>query len=368
MKVVFILHNIQKSFGIEWLTSGLLDNGFNLSFILINKEHSEMEAFLDARNVEVKRLAYGGKKEAPLFLYKLYRELSRIKPDAVHTHLRDADLYGQTAAFLCGIKKRIFTRHIATFHHMYHKKSVLIDRFINTLATDIIAISEVTRQVLVKMEGVNENKVKLIHHGFDLESFDTVDEGRVNLIKAKHGIPDNKIIIGVFARYTELKGYQYIIPALSRLAETNPNLHFIFANTVGEYAVKIKNLLTHYLPAHNYTEIRFESDIQGLYKVLNFYIHAPINNMIEAFGQTYVESLAAGIPSVFTLSGVANEFIVNEKNALVVDYKNSDEIYTAMQRLIANKELCQKLIANGKQDVKQFNLDSFIKKSIAVYQ
>lgn len=327
-----------------------------------------MEAFLEARGILVKRLTYESKKQAPLFLYKLYRELSRISPDAVHTHLRNADLYGQVAAFLCRIKKRVYTRHSSTFNHLYHKRSVLIDRVINSLATNIIAISEVTKKVLIEMEGVSEDKISLIHHGFDIGSFTNVNQGRVNMIRNRYAIPAGVKIVGVFARYTEWKGYQYIIPAFGRLKQKYPDLYFVFANTTGEYQATIKTLLNEHLPAESYTEIRFESDVQAFYQVLDIYVHTPIDSMVEAFGQTYVEALAAGIPSVFTLSGVANEFIVNERNALVVDYKSSEQIYQSVEKLLMDGALRARLIKNGKEDVKQFNLDSFIKKSIAVYQ
>jgi glycosyltransferase involved in cell wall biosynthesis len=367
MHVLFILHDIQKSLGIEWITTGLANNGFQLSFILINKNESEMEQFLKARSIPVHRMDYKSKVEAPMFLYKMCRKIKSIKPDIVHSNLRDADLYGQTAAFLCGVKKRIYTRHSSTFNHLYHKKSVLIDKLVNSLVTDIISISKVTTRVLVEMEGVPANKITLIHHGFDLDGFDTISEDRINLIKSKYKFPEDAVVVGVISRYTVWKGYQYIIPALAKLKQKVPNAHFIFANTVGEYLPEIKRMLAEYLPADSYTEIRFESDIQALYRFFDLYVHVPIDDTVEAFGQTYIEALASGVPSVFTLSGVANEFIVDEENALVVDYKNSDQIFLAAERIINDADLRQKLIFNGKQAVKQFSLDLFIKKTIDLY-
>ncbi|MGF7078359.1 glycosyltransferase family 4 protein [Mucilaginibacter sp. UYCu711] len=365
--VLFILHDIQKSLGIEWITIGLVNNGFKLSFILINKNESEMEQFLVKINIPVHRMSYKSKMEAPVFLYKVYRKIKSANPDIVHTNLRDADVYGQTAAFICGIKKRIYTRHSSTFNHLYHKNSVKIDKLINSLVTDIISISEVTSRVLINMEGVPPNKITLIHHGFDLDGFDTISADRINLIKSKYKFPDGAVIVGVISRYTIWKGYQYIIPAFAKLKQKVPNAHFVFANTVGEYLPEIKKMLSEFLPSDSYTEIRFESDIQALYRLFNLYIHVPIDDTVEAFGQTYIEALASGVPSVFTLSGVANEFIVNEKNALVVDYKNSEQIFLAAERIINDADLRQKLIFNGKQDVKQFSLDLFIKKTIDLY-
>ncbi|WP_175404012.1 glycosyltransferase family 4 protein [Mucilaginibacter sp. PPCGB 2223] len=345
-----------------------MENNIELHFILINDDVSDMELFLQDLNVPVTRVKYKGKAQALVLLYKLYLQLHHIKPDIVHTHLRQADILGQMAAYLSRIKKRIYTRHSSTLNHVFHKKAVLADKMVNFLATDIIAISDVTRQVLIKMEGVNEAKVTLIHHGFDLAAFDNVDAERVTLLRNKYGFRNDHRIVGVIARYTKFKGHEYIIPALAKLKEKFPDLHFVFANTAGEYATTVRQLLTEYLPRDSYTEISFEADIQALYKLLDIYIHVPIDDKLEAFGQTYVEALASGVPSVFTLSGIGNEFITDEENALVVGYKNTAQIYNAAYRLLTDEDLRKRLIINGKTSVQQFDLASFINKTIQLYE
>ena len=122
------------------------------------------------------------------------------------------------------------------------------------------------------------------------------------------------------------------------------------------------------MPREKYVEIDFESDIVALYKCFDIFIHVPINEKIEAFGQIYVEALAAGIPSVFTLSGVATEFIRNNENALVVDYKSEDQIYNALKTLLDNPKLCDSIVANGKKGLnKLFTIDRMINKLEVIY-
>jgi glycosyltransferase involved in cell wall biosynthesis len=88
----------------------------------------------------------------------------------------------------------------------------------------------------------------------------------------------------------------------------------------------------------------------------------PLNPTIEAFGQTYVEALAAGIPSIFTMSGVAPEFVEHEKNAMVVDFKDQNGIYNSVSRLLADKDLSERMVKNGKRDVQRFELGNMISK------
>ncbi|MNY27860.1 Glycosyl transferases group 1 [compost metagenome] len=82
-----------------------------------------------------------------------------------------------------------------------------------------------------------------------------------------------------------------------------------------------------------------------------------------------MEALAAGIPSIFTLSGVAREFIIHEENALVVPFKDSDAIYESMVRLMNDPALCANLTTKGVQNVnRMFRFDSYIEKLQKLYR
>ena len=116
------------------------------------------------------------------------------------------------------------------------------------------------------------------------------------------------------------------------------------------------------LPASNYLIIDFEPNLFALYHLFDIYVHAPIDPEIEAFGQTYVEALAAGVPSVFTLSGVAPEFVEHEKNALVVPFQNSEAIFQAISRLLTDQGLALALAENGRRGIRQFELGTMISK------
>ena len=157
------------------------------------------------------------------------------------------------------------------------------------------------------------------------------------------------------------------IRAFAELYKKDQNIHFVFANTGGAYTTTIHGLFKKFLPNNSYTEIKFENDIQALYYVFNFYVHTPIYDSVEAFGQTYIEALASGVPSIFTLSGVANEFIINERNAMVVSYQNSIDVYEKLIRLLGDISLRNQLVKNGRDDVEKFALDPYTKKMINFY-
>jgi len=303
----------------------------------------------------------------PRAFIKIFSLLMKIRPAIVHTHLFDASLIGLPAAYFSGIRKRIYTRHHATYHHNYYPKMIKYDKMINSFATAIVAISKNVEEILIEKENVRADKIHLIHHGFKLEEFEIADKNKMDALRNKYFIKDKSPVIGVIARYTHWKGIQYIIPAFEKLLSDYPDALLILANANGDYKLEINNLLKT-IPPDNFVEINFEEDLFQMYHLFDVYVHTPIDSHSEAFGQTYVEALAAGVPSVFTLSGIAREFIKDKHNALVVDYKNSDEIYNSIKELLENKTLSESISKNGKEDVrKHFGLDKMIAKLEELY-
>jgi glycosyltransferase involved in cell wall biosynthesis len=193
-----------------------------------------------------------------------------------------------------------------------------------------------------------------------LRSFASPDPSNIVLFKERHGIEDKHIVVGVIARFTEWKGVQYIIPAFEQLHKCFPNAVLLLLNAHGDYETQIHRLLTA-LPPDSYRVVKFENDIAAAYKSMHLFVHTPIDEHSEAFGQTYVEALAARVPSIFTLSGIAQDFIIDGKNAWTVPFKNSTAIYEKMKLIMTDQKECERITLQGERDVQeQFTLHQMI--------
>jgi glycosyltransferase involved in cell wall biosynthesis len=258
------------------------------------------------------------------------------------------------ASWLARVPGRIVTRHYSDYHHVYNPSAVTYDKIINRCATVIIAISQNVWNILVKMENVSPKKVRLIHHGISFEDYapGAVSAESINAIKEKYEIGNRYPVIGMISKFVEWKGIQYVIPAFSRLLEFHPDAVLVLANAHGPYRDEVLKLLKH-IPEENYRLIRFEDDITALYKSFDLFVHVPVATTSEAFGQVYLESLASGIPSVFTLSGVAPEFLKHGESCLVVPFRNSEAIYDALLYLINHPQKADELRVRGNEAVKR---------------
>ncbi len=365
-KLVYIVSDVEKSLAFEW-TAEHLKNRFDLFFLLLGEKKTPLMQFLDDSSIRYVVVATADYPSRLKQWFKVFSVLRKEKPAIVHIHLWRAMLLGLSAAWLLRVPMRIFTRHHATIHHVKYPSGLKWDKLCNYLATDIVAISKSIETILTVWEGAPPQKVHLIHHGFDLSYFRHATPERVQILRDRYALAEGTgPVIGVIARYTDWKGVDFVIEAFARVKAVYPSAVLVLANAHGDYAQQIKSALKQFAP-DSYREIVFEQDLSALYRLFNVFVHVPISEHAEAFGQTYVEALAAGAVSIFTLSGVASEFISDGQNALVVPFRDGGAIADGVIRLLQDSALRGKLITNGQSSVMQFELKNMLDKLDALY-
>ena len=366
IRIVYIISTMHPRWiAIEWVSKHLERSKFNLSFILIaNGDHS-LASFLKAQELPFLPIHHSGLQDLPRTILIIYNYLREHNIEIVHTHFGIACRAGLVAAVLARVPVRIHTRHYGGLHENNAKLWVWVWARINNLCSNkIIAPSNVVKSVLCDGEGVQPNQIVRIDHGFDLQFYASA----IRDLASRHYSSEDAPIVGVVARYELLKGIQFIIPAFRRLLQDYPNAKLVLAGAFGSYIHEICKLLSNMLPEHSYTEIKFELDQVALYKRFDIFVHVPIVANYEAFGQVYVEALAAGVPSVFTPSGIAAEFIVDRYNAHLVPFQDSDAIYRSIKFILSNPEHREQLIINGLDSVRaRFGLDLMISSLEELY-
>lgn len=336
-----------------------LRSAYRLNFVILGTKHPHLAYFLAKNQLPHVVLYQSGIFSSLAVFIRIVWFFKTEKPDIVHCHLWRATLLGIPAAFLLRIPKRIFTRHHALVHYREEPRGRKWDRLLNMLATDIVAISGSTKKILTEMDKARPEKIRIIHHGFDLREFESVEPARTARLADQYQLTGAGPVVGVIARYVEWKGIQFIIPAFRQVLTEFPAAKLILANAKGGYSEVIRSLLRT-LPDDSYREIEFEADLPALFRLMDVYVHTPVDAASEAFGQTYVEALASGIPSVFTLSGIAVEFIRNDHNALVVPFRNVGQIAAAVKRILRDPSLREHLVIYGRRSASLFGLEKMI--------
>lgn len=367
MKLCYIISEINKAVYFEQTALHLRAQHIDVSYILVNCTGGELHRFLSENGFTVHLIETAGILQSRKAIVTCKKILKESGITHIHCHLALANWIGLWAGRLAGVRFRIYTRHSGEPLNI-HWKERLIDSLQNRLATSIVAISK-SIDTLLEKQGVPAKKRVLIHHGFDLDRFSQPQEEEVRRISKDYNPEGQFPVVGVIARWQELKGIQYIIAAFRELLNSHPDalLCLFGASNNADYSAQIAHLLEQ-VPERNVRVVSFENHVYDLYQLFDLYIHVPVNPDCEAFGQTYVEALAAGIPSVFTLSGVAREFISDGENALVVPFRDAESIHASMLQLLNDPVLYKKLKQNGPPSVREmFTFERYITQLKALY-
>jgi len=342
---------------------------FDLSFVLLNRATPPLAPVLDELGIPWIHVPFWRRADVPRAMRVIWKHCRDVNPDIIHTHFMNACLAGLTAAALRGVPVRIHTRHHAGPVSWKYRRpwQELYDFYNNALSTTIIAPSGAVRTALTGRNRVREEKVTVLHHGFDIDAFDAVSDVRVRALRERYGIGDAHPVIGILARYVAIKGIQYALPAFERLLESYPDALLLIAPARGPYHAELAPLLAR-IPKRNLREIPFEDDVHALYKLLDVVVHVPIGPAVEGFGQVYIETMAAGVPSVITRTGIAVDLARDRENAVVVPYFDSDAIYRGIRDVLEDGVLRETIIRTGRRDARGFTARAMIDGLESIYE
>ncbi|MGH7855708.1 MAG: glycosyltransferase, partial [Candidatus Binatia bacterium] len=184
--------------------------------------------FVEAlRSAGIETVAFpAGPHVNPALAPKLLREIRRVRPDLVHTHLIHGDLYGQIAARLAGIPAVSSAHSTLRFYRSEPYRSA--SRLAWRLARRVIAISTWVARFLVEVRLATQERIRIVHYGIDAGSWALGAEDRI-AARTAFGIASHEIAIGIASRLIPLKGHDSLLAAFHRAESRVPNLRLLIA-------------------------------------------------------------------------------------------------------------------------------------------
>jgi glycosyltransferase involved in cell wall biosynthesis len=130
---------------------------------------------------------------------------------------------------------------------------------------------------------------------------------------------------------------------------------------VGAFADSYSDLMSilSTVASDRYTLEKSNSNIPLFLYELDAFIHVPVGIDDEAFGIVYIEALASGIPCIFTKSGILNELEALDSYAHIVAFRNSEEIYLYLKKMIQGVNTTKNQVPESWLD--QFSLEVMAK-------
>lgn len=286
--------------------------------------------------------------------FEVRRLLNELKPDLVAAHSSKAGIIGRLAAASLNIPV-IFTAHGWSFtegvqnpqRYIYRA----IERIVGNISTGVIAVSEYDRNLAIKELVIPERKLICIQNGVN----DLVKKG----FKSERGDEVNMIMI---ARFAPPKMQLQLLEVLNDLKHLPWIMTFVGDGPSRAEAEKFanENGLSH--------KVRFEgwqSEVDRLLVQSDIFI---LLSEFEGLPLSILEALRAGLPVIATDVGGVKE-AVQEENGIVVSKTDSESLKIAIDRLIKDKGLRERLGARGRELYEEkFTFELMMEKTLAYYK
>lgn len=221
---------------------------------------------------------------------------------------------------------------------------ILRDYIVNKYSDLIIVNANSIADSLEKTRGFDKTKINIIHNGLEKRK-------NINNIISN----SSEIIIGCISRMDRMKGILVLIEAFYKL--NNNNIKLTIAGHSGDASIEIKRKIEK-LQIKNKVNI-IENYIGDAEILLNKFYLFVYPSFYDGFPYCVLEAMRSGKAIIATNVGGISEAIKNEKEGLLVKPNSVPELYSAMNKILSDKDLHKILSENAK---KKFNCDFTLEK------
>ena len=289
----------------------------------------------------------GSRRAYPAAIRRLAQLLRRERIDVVHTHLFEPTIIGLLSACVAGTPGRVMTRHHADLHFFMRKPlHTKLDRWSALLAHRAIAVSEQARQVLVEMEGVPADRVRVVLPGSFIKAGTRASEEECRALRQEFQL-DGAYVLGVIARLHPIKGHEDLFRALPAVARAHPNVKLLLIGE-GWLRPKLEALAAELSISDRVLFAGYRRDMQQLYGVMDAVVHPSYEDSVAT---PVMEGMAYGVPVICTPKGVALDLIRDGETGLLVQPGDPTRLAEAILKLAGSPELQRTFSERGPIEV-----------------
>lgn len=253
------------------------------------------------------------------------------KPLVAHIHATEYDRSGES------VNKQVFDIEYAGLHAADH----------------VVAVSHLTRNIVINKYGVHPDKVSVLHNA--------VLDSSIIESKVKKKVPEK--IVTFLGRITFQKGPEYFVEAAKKVIDRDPNVRFVMAGNgdllnrmidrVAELGMGTRFHFTGFLKGQ---------DVDDMYAMSDVYVMPSVS---EPFGIAPLEAVRHNTPVIISKqSGVAEVL----QNAVKIDFWDVDAMADAIFALLHYPSISKMFKELGSEELKNLKWEHVAAKLVTVYE
>ncbi len=303
----------------------------------------------------------------------LHMNAAPIDADVVHCHTWYAHFAGIVAKLCYGIPLVITTHSLEPLRPWKREQlgrgydaSSWIEKTAIEMADALIAVSEETKEDVLKHFNVDENKVKVIYNGINLQEYVTTSETST---LDEYGVDKSKPYVLFVGRITRQKGIIHLVNAIKYIDTETQIVLCAGAPDTKEIGIEMKNAVNEVKETRK--NVIWIDKMVTKEEIIQLYSHADVfccPSIYEPFGIINIEAMACKTAVVASAVGGIKEVVVNGETGILVPVEQQNsapfepvnpdkfakDLANGVNKLINNKELRESMATKGRKRVEDY--------------
>lgn len=232
------------------------------------------------------------------------------------------------------------------------------------MADKVIAVSQITKDIIVQRYSIPEDKVEVIHNSIDTSALTGIDSatGQTYVYLDAMKRQGYSVIVSL-GRLTVQKGLDYLLEAVERASRVHDKLLVLVAGSgdqrdelvekAAELGIADKILFTGFVRGQRWRDA---------YRVGDMFVMSSVS---EPFGLTALEAAGCGNAIIITKQSGVGEVLYS---AFKYDFWDVDRLANQIAGVAANRGLREQLMSDAKDEFAKFSWDDVAKKCLDVYR
>jgi glycosyltransferase involved in cell wall biosynthesis len=274
-------------------------------------------------------------------LVRLYRCFRRERFLVVHTHTAKANLLGQLAARLAGVRARIFTLHGYHAHigmpGWQRRLYALLDRASCRCAHWVFSQGHEDAIMAVRENICPASKMRYLGNGIDVRWFQH-QEHRIDGagLRSKLGFPPDAPVVAIVGRVTFKKGYGEFIDAAALIRSHRQDVRFLAIGPDDDPSEASLHAQVKRLRLENcFCWLGMQTNMPEWYALMSV---MALPSYREGLPRVIMEAAASSVPVVASDIPACRELIEPGRTGLLVPVKNSRALGEAILQVLSDPD------------------------------
>lgn len=231
------------------------------------------------------------------------------------------------------------------------------------IADRIVAVSQLTKDAIIREYGIPADKIEVVHNHFDPSGLLPADNSANAYAYLDRMKKQGYKVVANVGRLTIQKGLTNLLRAFQKVVDFEPKTLLLIVGS-GDQRNELISLSAELGIGQNvlFADFQRGKGYRDAYAVADLFVMPSVS---EPFGLTALEAIGYGTPVLLTRQTGVSEMI---RNALKVDFWDVDEMANKIVALVKNEPLRRELHKNSYHEYTSHSWDNSADKVLDMYE